>query len=227
MPRSSSFLPSAVSSSRVSSFFPASRDSSSVVRLDEVRRGLDPFREQRAVRVEKDPCARLFARGRPCSVGVLRRALRQASGENDDVACVHLRQKVVQQRVQLGRRDGQTRLVDVGVRVPLAVDDLEVGTGLPLDKAEPRREGLVLEQLFEHFSAPAAEDADGAALSAELRDHLAHVDALAAGIGAHFGDAIDGVERHTRNFYRFIQCGVECYRVDHGMTPFRRLKPKL
>ena len=48
---------------------------------------------------EKDPCARLFARGRPAAVGVLRRALRQASGENDDVACVHLSQKVVQQRI--------------------------------------------------------------------------------------------------------------------------------
>ena len=208
-------------------FFPCQPRQLAVVRLDEVGGGLDPFREQRAVRVEKDPCARLFARGRPAAVGVLRRALRQASGQHHDVACVHLRQQLAQQRVQLGRRDGQTRLVDVGVRVPLAVDDLEVGAGLSLDKAEPRREWLALEQLFEHFSALTAEDSDRAAFSAELRDHLAHVDALAAGIGAHFGDAVDGVERHAGNFYRFIQCGVECYRVDHGMTPFRRLKPKL
>ena len=192
-----------------------------------MRRGLDPFREQRAVRVEKNPCARLFARGRPAAVGVLRRTLRQASGENDDVARPELRQQLAQQRVQLGRRDGQARLVDVGVRVPLAVDDLEVGAGLSLNEPELRGEIFVFEQLFEHFSAPAAEDADRAALSAEFRDHLAHVDALAAGIGAHFGDAVDSVERHTRNFHRFIQCGVECYRVDHGMTPFRRLKPKL
>ena len=111
--------------------------------------------------------------------------------------------------------------------MPLAVDDFDIRAGLPLNEPEPRGEILVFEQLFERSAALTAEDADGAALSAELRDHLAHVDALAAGIGAHFRDAVDGVERHARNFYRFIQCGVECYRVDHEMTPFRRLQTKL
>ena len=108
--------------------------------------------------------------------------------------------------------------------MPLAVDDLEVGAGLPLDKAEPRREGLALEQLFEHFSALTAQNADGAALAAQLGNHFAHVNALAAGIRAHFRDAVDRVKRNTRNFYRFIQCRVECYRINHGMTPSRYLK---
>lgn len=40
--------------------FPGQTRQLVVVRLDEVRRGLDPFREQRAVRIEEHPCARLL-----------------------------------------------------------------------------------------------------------------------------------------------------------------------
>ena len=104
------------------------------------------------------------------------------------------------------------------------VNDFDIRAGLPLNEPELRGEILVFEQLFERSAALTAQNADCAAVSAEFSNHLAHVDALAAGIRAHFRDAVDRVKRHTRNFYRFIQCGVECYRIDHGMTPFRYLK---
>ena len=104
------------------------------------------------------------------------------------------------------------------------VDDFDIRAGLPLNEPELRGEILVFEQLFKRSAALTAQNADGAALAAQLGNHFAHVNALAAGIRAHFRDAVDRVKRHTRNFYRFIQCGVECYRIDHGMTPFRYLK---
>ena len=131
---------------------------------------------------------------------------------------MHLSQKVVQQCVQIGRRDGQTRLVDVGVGVVFRVDDLQVRAGLAGHETEVVGKPFTVQCILNGFAAVTGQNADSLAGPTQLCDHLADVDALATGIGTHLGNPVYGVQRKVRDLNGLVQRRIQCYGVDHGTT---------
>ena len=92
----------------------------------------------------------------------------------------------------------------------LRINDLRIDTELSRNINKIVVNVRCCQHVLHNAAVCARTEAKRNTAAAQRLDRARHVDALAAGIRAHFRDAVDRVKRHTRNFYRFIQCGVEC-----------------
>ena len=98
------------------------------------------------------------------------------------------------------------------------VDNLEVGAGLAGQEAEAGAEPHLMQLRLDGAAALAAQQPKRFAGTAQLGNHLAHVDALATGICAHFSDAVDGIQRKVGDFDGLIQRRIQGHGINHRVA---------
>ena len=171
-----------------------------------------------AIRIKEYARACVPASGCPHAVGVYRRAFGQTARQDNDITRLNFSDQRRQHAVQHILRNGQAGFIQVGIGVAGGIDYLEVGTGFPLHKGEIGLDAQSVHRVRDASAGRAAQHADGRARPADFGDDLGHIQSLAAGVGAQGRNAVDRVEREVRDLDGFIQCGVECYGIDHFIT---------